>query len=333
MSFEVIDNVFQVTVLLIASVVSLWLAVRHGEKRFLILSLAYACFSMETLYFVLYLAIFGKVPQVFYVAEISWWASYLFYLSLQIVRSEKIPVRASAVPVIVCMVVVIAVFVFRIFGPAWLMIGLFVATVGAITYISLFRLGRPESRTPLDALLFFCICLQISLYGISMFYSDYTRFNFYFLVDITLTLSFVGLLPLLFYFAIFEPQPKELPGIAIAIAVGFATFENVCYLAENGAENLTFLLIRGISAGALHILCGILAGFGISYVFRRKWLALTGTAGILGACVGFHAIYNLLITTEGTVRMVGYLFPSLLILCLYLCRKVLPVFRRGQMWE
>ena len=62
MSFEVIDNVFQVTVLLIASVVSLWLAVRHGEKRFLILSLAYACLSRGTLYFALYLAIFGKVP-------------------------------------------------------------------------------------------------------------------------------------------------------------------------------------------------------------------------------------------------------------------------------
>lgn len=60
------------------------------------------------------------------------------------------------------------------------------------------------------------------------------------------------LLPLLFYFLIFEPEPKELPGMAIAIAVGFATFENVCYLTENGAEDFHFLLIRGISAGALH---------------------------------------------------------------------------------
>ncbi len=62
------------------------------------------------------------------------------------------------------------------------------------------------------------------------------------------------LLPLLFYFLIFEPEPKELPSAAIAIAVGFATFENVCYLTENGAEDFTFLLIRGISAGAIHIL-------------------------------------------------------------------------------
>lgn len=132
------------------------------------------------------------------------------------------------------------------------------------------------------------------------------------------------LLPLLFYFLIFEPETKELPGAAVAIAVGFATFENVCYLTENGAENFTFLLIRGISAGALHILCGILMGFGISYVFCRRWLALTGIVGVLGACTGFHAIYNLLISADGAWKMAGYLFPSLLIVCLFVVKQLCP---------
>ena len=131
------------------------------------------------------------------------------------------------------------------------------------------------------------------------------------------------LLPLLFYLLIFEPKPQELPAAAIGIAVGFATFENVCYLTENGAENFTFLLIRGISAGALHILCGILLGFGIACVFPRKWLAVTGTVGILGVCTGFHAIYNLLITADGAWRMAGYLFPSLLIAGLYAAKRLL----------
>ena len=82
------------------------------------------------------------------------------------------------------------------------------------------------------------------------------------------------LLPLLFYLLIFEPEPRRLSDAALAIAVGFATFENVCYLTENGAEDFAFLLIRGISAGALHILCGVLSGYGIAHVFRRRWLAL-----------------------------------------------------------
>lgn len=129
------------------------------------------------------------------------------------------------------------------------------------------------------------------------------------------------LLPLLFFSLIFEPNERKLPAAAIAIAVGFATFENVCYLTENGAENMIFLLIRGISAGALHILCGISIGFGISYVFRHRWMLISGTMGILGTCIGFHAIYNLLITIDGTGKFAGYLFPSLLIVGLFLIKK------------
>lgn len=115
---------------------------------------------------------------------------------------------------------------------------------------------------------------------------------------------------------------------AIALAAGFATFENVCYLTENGAADFRFLLIRGIAAGALHILCGVLSGFGVSQVFCRRWLAVTGTAGILGACTGFHAIYNLLITAEGGWRMAGYLFPSALLAVLAILSKKLDFFPR-----
>ena len=68
------------------------------------------------------------------------------------------------------------------------------------------------------------------------------------------------LLPLLLYFLIFEPDSHKLTPAAIGIAVGFATFENVCYLTENGAGSFVFLLIRGMSAGALHLVCGILTG-------------------------------------------------------------------------
>ena len=132
------------------------------------------------------------------------------------------------------------------------------------------------------------------------------------------------LLPLVFYLLVFEPEGDKIKAAAITVALAFATFENVCYLTENGAEDFTFLLIRGISAGAIHILCGILTGFGISYVFRRRWLALTGTAGILGACTGFHAIYNLLITADSPWNMTGYLFPSLLIACLFVVKRSLP---------
>ena len=168
------------------------------------------------------------------------------------------------------------------------------------------------------------VCL-LSAYVNSFFMGHYSVSATVTVVEITPVCEEVmKLLPLLFYVLIFEPKVRNLPEAAIALAVGFATFENVCYLTENGAENLMFLLNRGLSAGALHILCGILIGFGLSYVFRRRWLVFTGTVGLLGACIVFHAIYNLLISGDGAWRTAGYLFPSALIALLFAGRLLLP---------
>lgn len=187
----------------------------------------------------------------------------------------------------------------------------------------LFTRGRARSF-PLFVVAGMSVCL-LSAY-VSSFFMGYCGADARVaVIEITpVCEEILKLLPLLFYLLIFEPKPRELPGAALAIAVGFATFENVCYLTENGAEDLAFLLIRGISAGALHILCGVLSGYGIAYVFRRRWLALTGTVGILGACISFHGIYNLLITAQGVWKTAGYLFPSVLLVCLLVLQQLLP---------
>ena len=128
------------------------------------------------------------------------------------------------------------------------------------------------------------------------------------------------LIPLLMYVVILEPKRRDIPAAAIAISVGFATFENVCFLTENGAEDFFFLFARGMSAGALHILCGIVFGGGIAYVFGHDWLMLTGSVGILGMSIVFHALYNLMITSDGVFRQIGYVFPSVLIVLLFILK-------------
>ena len=95
MNFELIDNSFQITILGFCTIAALFLALRYKSRSLLILALAYACFCMGTTYYILYLVIMGKVPQVFYVAEISWLAAWLFYLSVQILRIERIGYRFS----------------------------------------------------------------------------------------------------------------------------------------------------------------------------------------------------------------------------------------------
>ena len=121
------------------------------------------------------------------------------------------------------------------------------------------------------------------------------------------------LLPLLLFFLIFEPEAKELPGVAIAIAVGFATFENVCYLIQNGAGHFSFIFFRGIGTGAMHVICGAIVGSGLAYVWQRTWLKIAGTCGLLGAAITFHAIYNLLIAYGGAAQYIAYLLPVLIL--------------------
>jgi len=117
------------------------------------------------------------------------------------------------------------------------------------------------------------------------------------------------LLPLLFYLLVFEPERARAQTEAIVIAVSFATFENICWLVENGAEQLDFLLLRGFGTGAMHVVCGAVVAAGLMYTWRSTWLRLAGTAGLLGAAVTFHAMYNLLLSAGGAVQIVGYVLP------------------------
>ena len=121
----------------------------------------------------------------------------------------------------------------------------------------------------------------------------------------------VKLLPLLFYLLVFEPEPEQIRPAILTVAAGFATFENICYLIQHGAEHLGFLLIRGFGTGAMHIVCGVIVGYGLMYVWRRGWLKVAGTCGLLGVAVIFHGIYNLLIAYGGLVQYVAYALPVL----------------------
>lgn len=185
----------------------------------------------------------------------------------------------------------------------------------------LFRRGKQRTFTAF-VIIGMGVCL-LSAYVSSFFAGYYGADTVVAVMEITpVCEEIMKFLPLLFYLLVFEPDKKDIVSPAMGIAVGFATFENVCYLIENGAANFSYVLIRGVSAGALHILCGIALGCGIAYVFRKKWIMLTGTIGALGACVVFHGIYNILISASGLWKMVGYIFPVFLIFILLGVREL-----------
>ena len=118
-------------------------------------------------------------------------------------------------------------------------------------------------------------------------------------------------LPVLFFLLVFEPERHEITDSILMTALGFATFENTCYLTNNGADKLLHLLIRGFSTGAMHVVCSFLLAVGLLYLWNRVWLRVAGTIGLLVVAMTFHGIFNILVSQTGPAAVTGYLIPLL----------------------
>ena len=117
------------------------------------------------------------------------------------------------------------------------------------------------------------------------------------------------LLPLLFFLIVFEPDLQRFRLAAMLVAASFATFENICYLAENGAGHMLFLLIRGFGTGAMHVVCGSAYSEGLRFVWHDRLLRSVCIPGLLCVTIIYHAIYNLLVSVGDSVQVIGYCIP------------------------
>ena len=195
MNFEVVDNGFQVLMMLLAGIMSAVRLLKTGSRRYVLLVGGYSCFAMGTFYYVMYLVIRGNVPQVFYVAEIAWLAAYLFLLALGSKVNFYLPAVVAGVAAIGLALL------FDIPGHSWLMCVCFGAELGVLAYLAVWQLHqKAENMKPgkrkkwgMDVPVLLIIFLQLAVYIVSIFIKDYTRFNAYFAVDIALTLNWVSL--------------------------------------------------------------------------------------------------------------------------------------------
>ena len=154
------------------------------------------------------------------------------------------------------------------------------------------------------------VCCIISAYLNTFFSVLYNAQDTYAVLEISPVIEeTVKLLPLLFGLIVFELQPKEGGNIIFNIAVGFATFENVCYLLENGTGNLFYLFVRGFSSGAMHITCAFIIGYGLRVFRRPTALRAAGIFGLLCVAITFHAMFNMLMKTDGIIKQLGYAIP------------------------
>ena len=129
------------------------------------------------------------------------------------------------------------------------------------------------------------------------------------------------LLPVIFYLLVFEPPKNRMAGNPITVAIGFATFENVCYLLGNDTSNIQHLLIRGFGTGTMHVVTGMVVMLGMKAVWEKLWLRLAGTLGLLTIAIVYHASFNILVSQTGVPAYIGYMFPIVTVIAVLIVKK------------
>lgn len=121
-------------------------------------------------------------------------------------------------------------------------------------------------------------------------------------------------LPMLFYLLVFEAEKRDALIGALMLSVGFATFENVCFLTSYGANELLRLIIRGFGTGAMHVVCGMVVAVGMFFLWDRIWLRAVGAFALLCFVITLHACFNVFVSQTGAIFWIGGAAPLALVL-------------------
>ena len=127
----------------------------------------------------------------------------------------------------------------------------------------------------------------------------------------------IKLLPLLLLLVLLEPKDDALLLVAVALGAGFATFENCCSLLTTQEISLSFVIVRGLAVGVMHIVSVAALAMGIILARRLEALSLPGLVGAFSIAVTFHGLYNLLVSFPGVPSYVGFALPLLASAALY----------------
>lgn len=188
---------------------------------------------------------------------------------------------------------------------------IFVCLVAPIVVMLFFARG-PRLFSLVGVVLGMVACL-ISAYVSAFFAVVYGADTTFTAIEITPVVEeFLKFLPVVFALAIFDPDDDGLFGFALIVGISFATFENICYLVENGSASTTLLLLRGFGTGAMHLACAMLAAHGLvllRHTSSRLTVRFVGAFSMLCVAISFHAIFNLLLSAGGLLMTIALVAP------------------------
>lgn len=196
---ETLENGAQLVAVTVCLILSLRCLVRGRERVFELLALFYTCYLLGDLYWQLHLFFYKQTPQVRYVSDVSWLASWLFFYCL--LRCVSTPEERRLRHPLLCVPPIFAA-VMCAFYMRW---GTYLSNLVAAMMMSLLlihvtrgllylRSAAEPRRALYRTTLFFCAC-EYAVWTASCFFWYDTLANPYFWCDALLTVSAVLLFP------------------------------------------------------------------------------------------------------------------------------------------
>jgi hypothetical protein len=199
---ELLDNLTQSAATLAAFIAAAALYYRTRRQTYFLLACFMGCFMLGTFHWTLYILLFESTPQVFYVSELAWIASYLFLLTLEYVlateEEKKFRHPALLLVPIFCIPQLILYLRFGEILGNLLMVGLtMVAALFALRGLIFARRqsGKARDRQYFHGVVLAIIFLEFGLWTSSCFWLSDTMSNPYFWFDFLLSASFLALIP------------------------------------------------------------------------------------------------------------------------------------------
>ena len=199
---ELIENVLQFLVTLLGFCLACAYYCQSRKQAYFLLTCFYGCFALGSLYWTLYLMLFSKTPQVFYVSESGWIASVIFLHILQYVlpdeKERAFPCRTAWLSVLIG----IPLCAFYCFYGDILSNLLWCGMMMVISYYSIRGLvfarkqvGEARNMQYFHIVVLWFTAAEYALWTTGCFWRGDSIGNPYFWMDILLTGSLFGLFP------------------------------------------------------------------------------------------------------------------------------------------
>ena len=192
------ENAIQIAILAVCVIMASYRAVAYRSRSWTLLSFFYGSWVLGDVYWLVCLLFYGKTPHISVVADLSWYASYIFlYLLL---RHTSPPEEITGTKLISWIGPVFALGMAMFFMLRGEIVSnlIYAGLMGLLLFSAIRRL-TDKSRTGRNSflpamILIFCL-LEYGLWTASCFWDETVLLHPYYIFDILLTVSFPFFIP------------------------------------------------------------------------------------------------------------------------------------------